>query len=261
MVPSLRAGKTYRGVHPRCEPAEWVQRILPPLPQLACVGVAALLAGLSGPGVGASGPIAGAEATWAAAGPRGRDAGAAKRPVRDLPNGQPRPTRLVPGPLPRDGREPRPVVQPLQHGARTVPRRPRGAGPGGRILEDGVLCAALAAYYEARGEPYEGQIAVAQVAVRRAGFRVERICAEVYRPAQFSFTAERPRGSALPHRDDPTWRRAQRAARAAILWGFAPTVLPDYSGGATHYTTTTIRPAWARRMAVVAVIDNHRFYR
>jgi spore germination cell wall hydrolase CwlJ-like protein len=122
------------------------------------------------------------------------------------------------------------------------------------------MCLALNAYYEARGEPFDGQVAVGQVAIRRAGGDLSRVCGEIYRPHQFSWTATRPRGSALPHRADPAWVRAQQAARIAAL-GAMGAQLPDYSGGATHYHATHVRPYWRRDMVTVAVVGEHVFYR
>lgn len=127
------------------------------------------------------------------------------------------------------------------------------------VLHAALVCLALNAYHEARGEPFDGQVAVGQVALRRAGHDPARVCREIYRPNQFSWTATRPRGSALPHRADPAWLRAKQAARVALLWAMgAP--LPDYSGGATHYHAAHVRPHWAKSMDQVAVIGDHLFY-
>lgn len=128
-------------------------------------------------------------------------------------------------------------------------------------LNAALLCLALNAYYEARGEPIEGQIAVGQVAIRRAGGDLSRVCREIYRPHQFSWTATRPRGSALPHRADPAWVRARHAARVAALWAMGAPGLHDYSAGATHYHADHVRPYWARRLDRVASVGAHHFYR
>lgn len=127
------------------------------------------------------------------------------------------------------------------------------------VLSAALMCLSLNAYYEARGEPFEGQIAVSQVALRRAGGDLRRVCGEIYRPAQFSWTATRPRGSKLPRRADPAWVRAQQAARVAVLWSFgAP--LPDYSAGATHYHARSVNPFWTKGKTLVAELGEHRFY-
>ena len=128
------------------------------------------------------------------------------------------------------------------------------------VLNAALMCLALNSYYEARGEPFDGMVAVGQVALRRARYQPARVCAEVYRPAQFSWTAARPRGSAVPHRYDPAWLRAQQAARVALLWNMGAPI-PDYSGGATHYHAAHVRPHWTRGATLVAEAGAHRFWR
>lgn len=118
-----------------------------------------------------------------------------------------------------------------------------------------LTCLALNSYHEARSEPFEGQVAVAQVVLRRANFDERRVCREVYRPAQFSWTASRP-----PVRDRKAWAKAVRAAKVAFLWARgAPT--PDYSAGATHYHTRFVCPRWSAGKVRVAEIGDHEFYR
>ena len=72
----------------------------------------------------------------------------------------------------------------------------RAEKPGPR--DAAKTCLALNAYHEARGEGWAGQVAVGQVALRRAGLDFNHVCKEIYRPGQFSWTAERPRHGALP---------------------------------------------------------------
>lgn len=128
------------------------------------------------------------------------------------------------------------------------------------MLSAALLCLSLNAFHEARGEPFEGQVAVGQVAIRRAGGDLSKVCREIYRPHQFSWTTTRPRGSALPHRNNPAWIRAQHAAKVAALGAMGAPV-PDYSGGATHYHADHVRPYWAKGMTQVAEVGDHVFYR
>jgi len=117
-----------------------------------------------------------------------------------------------------------------------------------------LLVLSLNAYHESRGEPFQGQVAVSQVVLRRAGYRPERVCKVVYRLRQFSWTATRP-----PVHDRAAWAKAVRAAQIALLWAHgAPS--RDYSAGADHYHARHVAPAWARRMQRVAVIGEHKFY-
>jgi spore germination cell wall hydrolase CwlJ-like protein len=120
-------------------------------------------------------------------------------------------------------------------------------------------CVALNAFYEARGEGWAGQVAVGQVAMRRAGLDFHHVCKEIYRPGQFSWTAERPRHGALPSGE--TWQWALAAAEQALVWAAHPEAHPDYSAKATYFHNTSVTPYWTRGLELVAMIGEHRFYR
>ena len=117
-----------------------------------------------------------------------------------------------------------------------------------------LLVLALNAYHEARGEPFQGQVAVSQVVLRRARFDQRRVCKVVYAHRQFSWTAARP-----TVQDRAAWAKAVRAAQVAMLW--ARGVGRDHSAGATHYHTTAVCPRWSAGMKQVAAIGEHKFYR
>ena len=120
-------------------------------------------------------------------------------------------------------------------------------------------CLSLNVYHEARGEPFAGQVAVAQVTVRRAQRDPRKVCTEVYRPGQFSWTATGHR-KYRPRLLDPAWQRAQDAAALALRWGSGER-LPDYSRGATHYHADYVRPYWTRAKTQTAQIGRHLFWR
>ena len=126
------------------------------------------------------------------------------------------------------------------------------------ILEVALLCMSLTAYHEARGEPFHGQIAVNQVALRRAALRSEDVCHEIYRPGQFDGPRAHPRRKPK-HAKPNEWARAEQAARAALIWA-QHGIGQDYSRGATHYHATHVRPSWTRCARLVAQIKHHRFY-
>lgn len=114
-----------------------------------------------------------------------------------------------------------------------------------------LLCLALNAYHEARGEPFHGQVAVSQVVMRRAEYDPTKVCKVVRAPRQFSWTRHSPRV-----RDKAAWGRAVQAAKMAML---ASTV--DHSRGADHYHAVRVSPSWARSMWPVVQIGEHIFYR
>ncbi len=82
---------------------------------------------------------------------------------------------------------------------------------------DEHACLASAVYFESRGEPLEGQLAIAQVILNRArsGRFADSACGVVKQRSQFSFVHR----GALPdsHRDGAAWRTA--VAVAAIAQG------------------------------------------
>ncbi|MGE7416846.1 cell wall hydrolase [Methylobacterium tarhaniae] len=122
-------------------------------------------------------------------------------------------------------------------------------------------CLAEAVYFEARGEPEQGQAAVAQVVLNRAksGLYPTNICGVVYQNrhrymgCQFSFACE---GKSLRITDDTSWQTATRIAHAVVE---GRTYLADV-GGATHYHADYVKPRWSRRLRKMDVIGRHIFY-
>lgn len=116
-----------------------------------------------------------------------------------------------------------------------------------------LLCLAKNIYYEARGEPLQGKIAVAQVTLNRVTHRTQfdaSICQVVYAKHQFSWTMEKhrePRGEA--------WLEAQALAKL-VVQGVAH--LPDFK--ALYFHNLTVKPQWNRTKELVARIGNHIFY-
>jgi len=116
-----------------------------------------------------------------------------------------------------------------------------------------IFCLAKNIYHEARGEPFEGQIAVAQVTLNRvaAGTFNKTVCGVVYAHSQFSWTLESRRRVT----DVKAWESAVDIA-AAVLTGSVR--LPDFK--ALYFHTKQVNPRWNRKKRVVAVIGNHIFY-
>jgi len=116
-----------------------------------------------------------------------------------------------------------------------------------------LLCLAKNIYYEARGEPTRGKIAVAQVTLNRVTHRTEfqsSICGVVYAKHQFSWTMEshrEPRG--------PAWHEAQELAKAVII---GTAYLPNFK--ALYFHNLTVQPQWNKTKELVARIGNHTFY-
>ncbi|HEY1606928.1 MAG TPA: cell wall hydrolase [Allosphingosinicella sp.] len=123
-------------------------------------------------------------------------------------------------------------------------------------------CLAKAVYYEARSQSEDGQRAVAQVVLNRVRHPAfpSSVCGVVYQGpqragggCQFTFTCDGSLGVAP---SGPAWTEARRVAAEALAGQvYAPV------GDATHYHTQQVVPAWAFRLAKVAVIGAHSFYR
>lgn len=124
-------------------------------------------------------------------------------------------------------------------------------------------CLAEAIYYESRGEPVRGQIAVAQVVLNRAfsGYYPSTVCGVVYQnkhrwlACQFSFACD---GSMRKGINEPQlWERARKIAKEMLdgrLW------LPEV-GKSTHYHAYWVRPSWVREMRRLYKFGVHTFYR
>jgi spore germination cell wall hydrolase CwlJ-like protein len=122
-------------------------------------------------------------------------------------------------------------------------------------------CLATAIYFEARGEPVRGQVAVAQVILNRVRSPLfpETICGVVYQGqmnpgCQFSFACD---GKTDIPRDNEQWALAQDISRqitAGELW------LPEV-GYSTFYHANYVSPRWAGSMSKIDKIGRHIFYK
>jgi N-acetylmuramoyl-L-alanine amidase len=112
-------------------------------------------------------------------------------------------------------------------------------------------CLARAVYFEARGEPLEGQLAVAQVILNRvaSGRFADSVCGVINQHGQFSFDKARTPAAS---RD---WRTAK--AIAAIAATAAWDVIAPR---ATAFHATRINASWSN-LHKVGTIGNHVFYR
>jgi cell wall hydrolase len=157
-------------------------------------------------------------------------------------------------------------------GGETVARKDDGAlaeSPAQRLQLAGneraraEKCLADAVYFEARGEPFTGQEAVAQVVMNRvfSGFYPNNVCGVVYQNAnrhlacQFTFACE---GRDLNKIDEPDmWEQAKSIAKDTLdgkIW------LTEV-GHATHYHAYWVHPSWVNEMTRLDHLGVHTFYR
>jgi spore germination cell wall hydrolase CwlJ-like protein len=123
-------------------------------------------------------------------------------------------------------------------------------------------CLANAVYFEARGEPVRGQIAVAQVVMNRvfSPFYPNDVCGVVYQNAnrhlacQFTFACD---GIPDVVTEPDAWVRARRIAKDMLdgkLW------MPEVAKS-THYHAYWVHPSWVAEMKKMYSLGVHTFYR
>jgi spore germination cell wall hydrolase CwlJ-like protein len=125
---------------------------------------------------------------------------------------------------------------------------------GSSVADSEMECLAGAIYFESKGEPLAGQLAVAEVIINRAksGKYPRSLCGVVKQPSQFSFI----RGGRFPPiaRDSAHWRKAVAIAHIARN-DLADSPVPS----ALSFHATYVSPRW--RMKRIATVGRHIFYR
>lgn len=126
-------------------------------------------------------------------------------------------------------------------------------GEPGELSRD-MNCLAGAVYFESKGEPLEGQYAVARVVIARAESNryPSTYCGVVYQRSQFSFV----RGGTMPriNKDSKSWRNAVAVAELARADSWDSPV-----EGATSFHAARVSPRW--HLTRMARLGNHIFYR
>ncbi|CUH41086.1 Spore cortex-lytic enzyme precursor [Jannaschia seosinensis] len=122
-------------------------------------------------------------------------------------------------------------------------------------------CLTEAVYFEARGEPLDGQVAVAEVILNRVDAEnyPTTVCEVVNQgtgklhACQFSYTCD---GEPEAVTEPDAWDRAAGVARR-LMQG-APRILTKR---ATHYHADYVNPYWAKVYPQTAKVGQHIFYR
>jgi spore germination cell wall hydrolase CwlJ-like protein len=115
-------------------------------------------------------------------------------------------------------------------------------------------CLAIGVYYESKGEPLEGQLAVAEVILNRAksGRFPASVCGVLTQRGQFSFV----RGGRLPQ--PPVSARAWKTA-LAVAQVARDDAWDSRVSNALFFHARYVSPGW--RKARVGSVGNHIFYR
>ena len=132
-----------------------------------------------------------------------------------------------------------------------------------------LACLATAIYFEARGEPMVGQVAVAQVIMSRVNDErfPDNVCDVVkqgyyysWKPSvpirnkcQFSFWCD---GKPETIKNQQAYQWALDVAEATMNGN-----LYDTTQGATHYHAYYVLPSWSKVFTKTVRINDHIFYR
>jgi len=127
--------------------------------------------------------------------------------------------------------------------------------------ENELLCLAQAIYFEARGEPADGQLAVAEVIVNRVENKryPNSVCEVVYQGSkrrngcQFSFACDGEKDVA---NNKKSWKFAKDLALTVMQGDLHPVTKKS-----THYHNRTVKPSWSKKLDKTVEIGNHIFYR
>ena len=117
-----------------------------------------------------------------------------------------------------------------------------------------LACLAGAIYFESKGEPLDGQLAVANVVINRmqSGRFPRSICAVVTQPGQFSFVRAGRVPSISPKNSG--YRTAMAVAQVAMDGHWESPIAK-----AMFFHARRVSPGW--RLTRVAAIGGHVFYR
>jgi len=126
-----------------------------------------------------------------------------------------------------------------------------------------IKCLALNIYFEARGEPQNGQFAVAAVTMNRVKSHrfPNTVCKVVWQRRQFSWTHD---GKSDRPRDKKAWRQAKDLAELVyskyLHFQEKTNGAWDITQGALHYYSTSIsQPYWAKEKVASISIGRHMF--
>ena len=127
-------------------------------------------------------------------------------------------------------------------------------------METALMCMALNIFFEARSEPIQGQIAVAEVTLNRVASDdyPNTICEVVLQQnsqgCQFSWWCDGKSDSPKEHN---SFQTSKSLARLMIDDGQYISVVGK---DATHYHTDDIKPYWSDDMVKVEQVGKHIFY-
>lgn len=128
-----------------------------------------------------------------------------------------------------------------------------------------LKCLAMNIYHEARGEPIEGQLAVAMVTMNRvySGTYPDTVCKVVWQRRQFSWTHD---GKPDRPEDVRSWKLAKKIAdfvynKYQVYSGLSGGAMDLTKGALYYYAPKLVNPHWANHKEKTTEIGNHVFMR
>ncbi len=129
------------------------------------------------------------------------------------------------------------------------------------LSDEEFRCLAQAVYFEARSEPFEGQVAVAYVVLNRVADKryPNSICKVVFQNehwrnrCQFSFACD--------GLTDKPFERAAWVQARLVAGGAVSNRNSDVTSSSTHYHAKYVNPTWAQHLRPTLQIGKHIFYR
>ena len=129
------------------------------------------------------------------------------------------------------------------------------------MIETALMCLALNIYFEARSEPIEGQIAIAEVTLNRVASAnyPNDVCSVVLQEnkdgCQFSWWCD---GKSDQPREHNSLQTSKALAELMLNEGHHITVIGNE---ATHYHNNEVHPYWANDLHKIRRIGKHIFYK
>ncbi|MDH5229562.1 MAG: cell wall hydrolase [Gammaproteobacteria bacterium] len=128
-----------------------------------------------------------------------------------------------------------------------------------------LQCLAMNVYHEARGEPVEGQVAVALVTMNRVAAKnyPNTVCKVVWQRRQFSWTHD---GRSDRPNDKKSWEQARKIAnfvynKYTSLKSMSAGAIDITKGALHYYAPKHADPYWADYKEITREIGGHVFLR
>lgn len=138
-----------------------------------------------------------------------------------------------------------------------------------KILKDGIekqeLCLTKNIYYEARSEPFLGQIAVGLVTLNRVvnDRFPDTVCGVVWQNSQFSWTNNTPKNQTVDNQapsDKQAWINARLISKYLLTRGTFD-IIDDFTHQSIFYHASYASPFWIAKKQLTTKIGTHYFYR